>query len=89
MIKYNVLYSDTLEFDKKGRWLRECFFGKYKIAYISMIIIGGKKCFALNCYFPKPYHYDLFESLDDAKSQIEKDFFAFLNDCALLLNSEK
>jgi hypothetical protein len=89
MIKYNVLYSNSLEFDKKGKWLRECFFGKYKIAYISMVVIDDKKRFAINYYFPKTYYYDLFESLDDAKSQIEKDFFAFLNDCVLLLNLEK
>lgn len=85
-------YSSTMEDDEFGRWARIAHAGDKKIwnkkeelcfwqiASIGKLIFEDKIKFTINCVFPYSGKY-VFDTLENAKKTIEKNFSYFIETC--------
>lgn len=92
-IKWDNRYSDTMENDKQGRWARVANVGKNVGKFTNTNIPGPnpnnwqiawvKKCrgkFIVHTFFPV-LTVGIFDTVDQAKAAVEKDFRWFIEMC--------
>lgn len=85
-IEWKHRYSETLEPDSAGRWVRLCFYGKYCVGYITQGLIcvePEQKGFTAGTNFPcngfdNPFRKKVFEKYNDAEVWVEDMFNIFL-----------
>ena len=82
-IEYHTRYSDTDEFDSKGRWARLAVYNNIRIAWIDKQLINGKMVFFVKNHFPTMQNdtaneIEHFYTLDEAKDYLSKKWKWFL-----------
>lgn len=94
-IEWVTRYSDTDSPDKQGRWARIAYIGNkdnfgfdgetrsrqfFEIAWISKTVINEEIHFVVSYRFPGNNQH-IFETLEDAKHEVETNFRNFITNC--------